>query len=130
MQPTGLFLLATIVYSVNAVSRSGPTTVAASGKGLFAFVDGKKSQSWVKSHRIIAVHEKHASKYKLKTFKITQGSRSIKAKVYDKCSDKDCKNCCTKNSKKTGFLIDMEKYTLREFGGSGSGVVKWECLDC
>ncbi|KAI1285487.1 hypothetical protein HDE_11916 [Halotydeus destructor] len=149
MRLTGLFVLATIVYCVDAVSpKKGTadlthyTSYPARGskewkdyngglwEGQFAFVDGKKPESWVESNRIIAIHEKHASKYRLKTFKITQGARSITAKVYDKCSDSDCNGCCTKNSKKTGFLIDMEKYTLRAFGGSGSGVVQWECLDC
>ena len=98
--------------------------------GEFAFVDGKKSEEWVKAHKIIAVHHKDASKYKLKTFRITQGSHKIDAVVYDECSDKDCDGCCTKNSKKTGFLIDMEKYTLKQFGGDGDGVVDWTCLDC
>ena len=99
--------------------------------GQFAFLDGKQSEEWVKSHHIIAVHHKHAHLYKLKTFKITQGKHHITAKVYDECRDEDCEDgeCCTKNSENTGFLIDMEKYTLDEFGGH-DGVVDWECIDC
>ena len=97
--------------------------------GQFAFLDKKQTEEWVKSHNIIAVHHKDAHLYKLKTFKITQGAHHITAKVYDECSDNDCDGCCTQNSKHTGFLIDMEKYTLQKFGGH-DGVVDWECIDC
>ena len=97
--------------------------------GQFAFIDGKQTEGWVKSHKIIAVHHKDSANYKLKTFRITQGNHQIEAKVYDECSDADCDGCCTTNSKKTGFLIDMEKYTLKQFGGH-DGEVEWSCLDC
>jgi hypothetical protein len=98
-------------------------------EGEFAFVDGKKSESWVKAHNIIAVHSKDGNKYKLKTLRIKQGSHQIDAKVYDECSDSDCEGCCTQNSRQTGFLIDIEKYTMARFG-SGDGIVQWACIDC
>ncbi|XP_037037416.1 uncharacterized protein LOC119075136 [Bradysia coprophila] len=97
--------------------------------GYFAFVSGKQSESWVKANNIIAIHSKDASKYKLKTLRLKQGNKQIDAKVYDMCSDSDCNGCCTKNSRNTGFLIDIEKYTKQRFG-SGSGIVEWRCLDC
>src|SRR5882724_8854476 len=77
--------------------------------GQLAFANGKQPESWIKAHNIIAVHSKDAQQYKLKTFKITQGSHSIEAKVWDECADSDCGGCCTQNSRGTGFLIDMEK---------------------
>lgn len=92
-------------------------------------MSGKQPESWVKANNIIAVHSKDSSKYKLKTLRLKQGNKQIDAKVYDKCSDSDCNDCCTKNSKNTGFLIDIEKYTKQRFG-SGSGIVDWKCLDC
>ena len=33
------------------------------------------------------------------------------------------------NSRETGFLIDVEKYTMQRFG-SGDGIVEWACIDC
>jgi hypothetical protein len=38
--------------------------------------------------------------------------------IADTCGNGDCDNCCAKNSdKKTGYLIDMEYYTvLNNFG--------------
>jgi hypothetical protein len=97
--------------------------------GQFAFVDGKQSESWVQSHNIIAVHSKDAGVYKLKTLRLRQGTKQIDVKVYDMCSDSDCNGCCTENCRETGFLVDIEKYTMQRFG-SGSGIVEWMCLDC
>jgi len=97
--------------------------------GYFAFVNGRKSRQWVRDHNIAAVHSRHANQYKLKTLRLKKGSREIDVKVYDMCADSDCNGCCTRNMRETGFLIDIEKYTKQRFG-SGSGTVKWRCLDC
>jgi hypothetical protein len=97
--------------------------------GYFAFVNGRKPESWVRSHNIIAVHSRDANRYRLKTFRLKKNGRTIDAKVYDMCSDSDCNGCCTRNARSTGFLIDIEKYTMQRFG-SGSGIVEWTCLDC
>lgn len=97
--------------------------------GQFAGVDGVQPESWVMAHNIVAVHEKDFAKYKLKTLRLRQGTKQIDVTVYDECADSDCDGCCTVNSAQTGFLIDIEKYTMQRFG-SGDGVVQWACLDC
>ncbi len=97
--------------------------------GQFAFVNGKKSENWVRNHNIIAVHQRDANRYKLKTFRLKKGSDQIDVKVYDMCADSDCDGCCTENARGTGFLIDIESYTMDRFG-HGDGVVQWKCLDC
>lgn len=97
--------------------------------GYFAFVDGQKSEEWVMSHNIAAVHSRDAEEYALKTLRIKQGSRQLDVTVYDMCSDSDCDGCCTRNASETGFLIDIEHYTMQRFG-SGDGIVQWACLDC
>jgi len=100
--------------------------------GQFAFVSGKQPLSWVKSHNIIAVHQKDGKKYRLKTLRLSKGGKTIDAKVYDICADSDCSGCCTQNAKPHGynFLIDIEKYTMKKFGNQGSGTVDFTCLDC
>jgi hypothetical protein len=98
-------------------------------EGQFAFVSGQQSEDWVASHNIIAVHSKDAGTYALKTLRLCQSGNTIDATVYDECSDSDCDGCCTANSQETGFLIDIEKYTMDRFG-SGDGIVDWACLDC
>ncbi|MDB5103555.1 MAG: putative exported protein [Fibrobacteres bacterium] len=97
--------------------------------GYFAGVDGKQPESWVKANNIAAVHERDFAKYRLKTLRLTQGTKTIDVKVYDMCSDSDCNGCCTKNAAATGFLIDVEKYTAERFG-TNEGTVDWKCLDC
>jgi hypothetical protein len=99
--------------------------------GQFAFVDGKKSKNWVRAHNIVAVHERDANKYKLKTLRLKKGSDTIDVKVYDECSDSDCDGCCTHNANAGGvrFLIDIEKYTMQRFG-HGDGKIEFKCLDC
>eukprot|EP01034_Spumella_vulgaris_P024794 gene24794-31173_t len=34
------------------------------------------------------------------------------ATIADTCGNGDCNNCCAKNSKPSGYLVDMEYYTL------------------
>jgi hypothetical protein len=97
--------------------------------GQFAFVNGKKSENWVRNHNIVAVHERDANRYKLKTLRLKKGGDEIDVKVYDECSDSDCHGCCTRNARSTGFLIDIESYTMDRFG-HGDGTVQWKCLDC
>jgi hypothetical protein len=98
-------------------------------EGQFAFLNGTQSEQWVMEHNIIAVHSKDGPMYALKTLRLRQGACVIDATVYDECSDSDCNGCCTRNSQQTGFLIDIEKYTMQRFG-SGDGIVEWACLDC
>jgi hypothetical protein len=97
--------------------------------GQFAAVDGVQPESWVMANNIVAVHAKDFAQYKLKTLRLQLGPMQIDAKVYDECVDSDCSGCCMANSKQTGFLIDIEKYTMQRFG-VGDGVVDWLCLDC
>jgi hypothetical protein len=97
--------------------------------GQFAALDGKQPESWVRANNIAAVHSRDFAQYKLKTLRLRQGTKQIDVKVYDMCADSDCSGCCTANSKQTGFLIDIEKYTMQRFG-SGDGVVEWMCIDC
>ncbi len=97
--------------------------------GEFAFVDGKKSESWVQLHNIAAVHSKDGNQYKLKTLRLKKNGKQIDVVVYDECSDSDCSGCCTQNAQPSGFLIDIEKYTAQRFGGA-DGQVDWACLDC
>jgi hypothetical protein len=98
-------------------------------EGRFAFVDGKQTENWVMMHNIVAVHSKDADTYALKTLRLRQDGNEIDVTVYDECSDNDCSGCCTQNSQETGFLIDIEKYTMQRFG-SGDGIVEFACLDC
>ncbi len=97
--------------------------------GQFAALDGVMPEEWVMEHDIAAVHSDDFDTYRLQTLRLRQGDREIDVVVYDYCSDDDCDGCCTANSAETGFLIDLEKFTMQRFG-SGDGIVEWACLDC
>jgi len=97
--------------------------------GQFAALDGVMPEAWVMEHDIAAVHGDDFPIYRLKTLRLRQDDREIDVVVYDYCADDDCDGCCTANSAETGFLIDLEKYTMQRFG-SGDGIVEWACLDC
>jgi hypothetical protein len=99
--------------------------------GRFAYVNGKKSKSWVAARNIVAVHQKDGPKYKLKTIRLKRGSKTIDAVVYDICADSDCNGCCTRNANKGGhkFLLDLEVHTADRFGHK-SGTVDWQCTTC
>ncbi|XXT14524.1 hypothetical protein WME94_30180 [Sorangium sp. So ce429] len=98
--------------------------------GMFAALEGKQPESWVRAHNIAAVHSKHFDEYKLKTLRLRKSGKEIDVKVYDMCSDSDCNGCCTRNARPSGFLIDIEKYTAQRFGVPAEGQVEWRCLDC
>jgi hypothetical protein len=97
--------------------------------GQFAALAGTKTEDWVMSNNIAAVHGEHYGAYKLKTLRLRGNGESMDVTVYDLCSDSDCDGCCTRNMSETGFLIDLERYTAERFGRSW-GVVEWACLDC
>jgi hypothetical protein len=82
-------------------------------------------------HNIVAVHERDADQYALKTLRLRQDDHQLDVVVYDECADSDCNGCCTHNANAggIGFLIDIESYTMERFG-SGDGVVDFACLDC
>ena len=105
--------------------------------GDFAAI-GHKSFSYVKSNNLIAFYDnsdpsgkKFMTNYGGKQIKLTKGTVSFTAQIADTCGNGDCNNCCSKNSQPTGFLVDMEYYTLiRNFGSTGAadGSIKFEIL--
>lgn len=88
--------------------------------GYFAFVGYQKSKEWVQDNNIIAVHSEHTKWLALKKLRLRvdpeDESNEIVGTVYDFCSDDDCYGCCTRNAKKTGYLIDLEVSTLLRLG--------------
>lgn len=93
--------------------------------GQFYGVQGKKSEDWVARTNIAAVHQKHWRRYGGKSLRLRQSGREIIVEVLDMCSDSDCNGCCSNNLGGDGYLIDIEKYTMKRFG-SGSGEVKFQ----
>lgn len=85
----------------------------------------KKSQEWVASHNIVAVHSKDWDWLGMRMLRLRQGTQAIDVQVIDICADADCEGCCTANLGGDGFLIDIEAATMARFG-SGEGVVEFQ----
>ncbi|KAL4853166.1 hypothetical protein ACK3TF_005781 [Chlorella vulgaris] len=92
--------------------------------GLFAGLSGKKSQAWVASNNIAAVHSRDFDGLKGKVIQVMDPDtkKTVEATVVDKCADSDCGGCCTRNADKLGcgFLIDLEYHTAKRLLGAGS----------
>ena len=89
----------------------------------------KKPPAWVEAHNIASVRFDHFNDLAFHTLRVRSGKHELDVVVYDSCADSDCSGCCTRNSRETGFLIDLEVHTADRFGVY-DGVVEWACLDC
>jgi hypothetical protein len=89
----------------------------------------KKPPAWVEAHNIASVRFDHFNKLAFRTLRVRSGKHELDVVVYDSCADTDCSGCCTRNSRETGFLIDLEVHTADRFGVY-DGIVEWACLDC
>ena len=89
---------------------------------------GHKSFDYVKSNDLVSFFDNSnasgshfMTNYGGRTITLTKGSVSFTATIADTCANKDCKdNCCTKNSQPSGYLLDMEYYTVKRHFGSTS----------
>jgi hypothetical protein len=103
-------------------------------EGMFAGVNGKQTEEWVKARNIAAVHSQFFQEYRGKTFQVRnrETGKVLEVEVLDMCADSDCDGCCTRNMENSGFLIDLEKYTAQRFfdGPATNAVIEWRCIDC
>jgi hypothetical protein len=85
--------------------------------------DGYVSFEYVETHNLVAFYDDNDPKgknwsknYANKTIQITKEYNGkvhvFNASIADTCGNRDCHNCCTKNAKPSGYLVDMEYYTL------------------
>ena len=86
---------------------------------------GHKSFDWVKSNDIVSFYDNSnasgsnfMTNYGGRTITLTKGSVTFTATIADTCANKDCNNCCAKNSLPSGYLLDMEYYTIKRHFGS------------
>jgi hypothetical protein len=94
--------------------------------GEFAACDGKKAESWVQAHDIVAVFPDFGS-LKLHDLCLRSGRKTMVVTVLDECADSDCSGCCTQNQGSADELIDVEKYTDQRWG-IDDGSIEWADL--
>ncbi|HEV8551051.1 MAG TPA: hypothetical protein VGQ57_18515, partial [Polyangiaceae bacterium] len=94
--------------------------------GQFAACDGKKSESWVAAHNIVAAFPDFDA-LELHDLCLRAGNSRIIVTVLDTCGDSDCDGCCTENKGSADELIDVESYTNDRWG-QGDGPIEWADL--
>lgn len=114
--------------------------------GKFAYL-GKKSFNWVKSNNIISFYsyaEGSGDSYANKKMRVKSGGKTLEVTVADTCGDSDCGGCCSTNAAETGYLVDMEYWTvMNNFGtltdkagyityiiGVAAWVLAWSLIHC
>ena len=99
--------------------------------GDFAYV-GHKSYNWVKNNNIVAMFSTtNNASYGNKRIRISAKGKTMEAQVVDTCGDGDCNGCCTTNAQPSGYLIDMEYWTVvRNFQdiSAASGQICWQLV--
>ena len=87
--------------------------------GSFAALPGKQSYDFVKNSSLIAFYQYGDSDftnfyeyYALKNVTLVKGDVIFDAVIVDTCGDADCGGCCSANSVETGFLVDLEYFTM------------------
>lgn len=95
-------------------------------EGQFAACSGKKPESWVKAHDIVAAFPDFKT-LALHDLCLRHGSKTMIVTVLDTCGDSDCDGCCTRNLGDAQQLLDLEKYTNERFGVP-DGRIEWADL--
>lgn len=106
-------------------------------QGEFAAI-GKKSFEWVKDNAVVAFYDnadksgrEFNKKYGGKKIRLRKNGKEFTAVIADTCGNKDCDDCCIKNSK-GGFLVDMEYWTAQHnIGGANKaeGTIEFQIVD-
>ena len=95
--------------------------------------EGHVSLEFVQTNNLVAFYDnsdpsgKHFKQnYANKIIQITKDYNGktyvFNATIADTCGNGDCANCCSRNSKPSGFLVDMEYYTVMNNFGTTDAV--------
>jgi hypothetical protein len=100
--------------------------------GQFAYIE-PKSFNWVKSNNIIAFFSSNGdnSSFANKRIRISSLGTTVEALVADTCGDNDCNGCCSANAEPSGYLVDMEYWTVvNNFGriSAAQGQTCWQLV--
>ncbi len=109
-------------------------------EGLFAFFNGKLTESQVAARNIVAIHCKDSNlANKQIRLRVPSTGATIDAEILDCCLDSDCASCCTQNASQNGlnFLIDIERYTAQRLynqpfpdpNSFPGGIIDFQILD-
>lgn len=86
---------------------------------------GHQTYDYVRSHNLVAFFDSsdpHGNlfdqRYAGKNITLWVGDVEVTAIIADTCANSDCGNCCSKNARPSGYLVDMEYWTVINTFGS------------
>ena len=90
-------------------------------QGQFAFIP-EQTEDWVQQNDVCAFATTHGdiNTYANQKILIDKWDKTIECNVVDTCADSDCDGCCTENAGESGYLIDMEYWTVQRYYGDGN----------
>jgi hypothetical protein len=100
--------------------------------GQFAYI-APKSYDFVKNNNLVAFFSTYGDNESFgnKRIRISAKGKTVEALVADTCGDSDCNGCCSSNAKPSGYLVDMEYWTVaRNFGdiSQAAGQICWQLV--
>jgi hypothetical protein len=100
--------------------------------GQFAYIE-QKSFEWVQNNNIVAFFSTQGdnSDFGNKMIRIAASGTTVEALVADTCGDDDCNMCCSTNAEPSGYLVDMEYWTVvNNFGdiSAAQGQTCWQLV--
>jgi hypothetical protein len=98
--------------------------------GQFAY-SGEKSFNWVQNNNIMAFFSSYGdnTSFGNNMIRVSSAGKTVVALVADTCGDSDCNGCCSNNADPTGYLVDMEYWTVvNNFGdiSAAQGQICWQ----
>jgi hypothetical protein len=122
-------------YDPNADTTECDLYNACAYTGDFAYI-GHQSYEYVSTNNLVAFFSTHGdnASYGNQQIRVLMPSsgQTVDALVADTCGDSDCNGCCTTNAQPSGYLVDMEYWTVvNNFGADAvaSGQVCWKLVD-
>jgi hypothetical protein len=100
--------------------------------GGFAYI-GQKSFNWVQNNNIVSFFSSNGDNaaFGNKRIRVSAAGKTVEALVADTCGDSDCEGCCSENAQPSGYVVDMEYWTvMRNFGdiSTAQGQICWQLV--
>jgi hypothetical protein len=94
---------------------------------------GQQSLEWVQNNSIISFFsiDGDNTSFGNKTMRVSAAGLTVEALVADTCVDSECDGCCSNNADPSGYLVDMEYWTvMNNFGPDvvAHGQICWQLV--
>jgi len=117
-------------YDPNADTTECTQYSACDYSGDFAAIDHQTFE-YVQTHNLVSFYDNSDpngdhfnTKYANKIIRLTANGITIDAIIADTCGNNDCDGCCSENAQPSGYLVDMEYWTVyNNYGTNPENIV-------